>query len=511
MEDRESPDRLAPAILGLVALLYLYFPNANPALFTPNDLSRIYLTQAIVEEGRFEIDRAVARHGPSIDLAYFGGHYYSDKAIGVSLLSVPVYGLLWTLGGGALGEREILPACRAVVVTLPSLLFVFWLLRRWRGEGSLGRVLVLGLALGTSFFPYAIDFLGHSLQTALLFWIYWRVAEEPPARPSPAYDAVTGALCAVAVLVDYTSGVFVVLAGLYLLWKNRSAAQLAWLTAGALPLAAVLLVYNYLCFGDPFDLAYNHMLMEADRVNRTTGFFGIGLPRPPAVWGLTLGLSRGLFVHSPVFLLLVPALWALGRPWRWEGRHVLAGAAALAYFWLNASLIDWQGGWSLGPRYLMPLFPFATLLVLRGAARESAARRRRYLLFAVAAVTWSGLLHLAGAGTWLHPPHAPLRFATAEMAAYMLAHGVAGQNLGLLLGLGGVLSLVPAAALFATALALGVRTETRRARLRLAGAAAGAAALLVAAMAAAYAAMDAEQIEMTRSLTAWVVRSLHGV
>lgn len=508
MEGRERPAGVVTALLALVAVVYFYFPNAHPAFFTPNDLSRIYLTQAIVEEGRFEIDRAVERHGPSIDMAYFDGHYYSDKAIGVSLLSVPVYALLRSLGN--LGEREILPYCRVAVVTLPCLLFVGWLFRRFRGDGALGRVLVLGLALGTSFFPFAISFLGHALQTALLFWIYWRVAEEPPEMPKPGHDAATGALCATAVLVDYTSGLFVVLVGLYLVWKNRSAAQVAWLAAGALPIAAILLGYNYLCFGDPFDLAYNHMFMESDRVNRTTGFFGIGLPRPEAVWGLTLGLTRGLFVHSPFLLLLLPALWRLGRPWRWESRHVLAAAAALAYFWLNGSLIDWQGGWSLGPRYLMPMLPFAVLLVLRGAARESEARRRRYLLFATAAVAWSGLLHLAGAGTWLHTPHAPLRFATAEVATHMLAHGVAGENVGRLLGLDGAWSLVPAAGLFLSALALCAWTEPLRARLRLAAASAAAASLLLAASVAAHAAMDDEQIAMARSLTEWVVRALHG-
>ena len=502
--ERREPKAVWLALAVLVAAIYLYFPNKQTVFFTPNEFSRIYLTQAIVEEGTLRIDRAVERDGETVDMARFEGHYYSDKAPGVAFFGVPVYFVFRALSGGTFTERDLLPVCRSLVVTVPALLFLAVLFRRWAGHGSLGLVLGVGLAVGTSFFPFAISYYGHTLLAILLFWIYWRVTAADEG--GPAHYALTGLLCGTAVLVDYTGAVFVALVGLYLLWKKRSAVPLLWLAAGSAPVLALLAAYNYQCFGSPFDLAYNHMVSERDQVHRTTGFFGIGLAAPEAIVGLTVGLSRGLLVYSPFLLLLGPALWTLGRPWRWEARDVLAASAIAAYFWLNASLIDWQGGWTLGPRYLVPIYPFALALILRGAARQSDAARRRYLAFAVFAVTWSGLFHLAGAASFLHTPGEPLRFPVPEIATYMFAHGLTLENLGLVLGLPGPWSLGPVLVIFAALLALSVKEEpAMRARAGLA--AALGALVLVAVFTLAYRTMSDEQVEKFRLLSIVVAQS----
>ena len=496
--------------LGLAALiagLYLYFPNSHTIFATPNELSRIYLTRAVVQDGSFEIDRSVQESGESIDMAFYQGHYYSDKAIGVSLLATPIYALFHTLSAGTLSHRELIPVCRRVVVTLPAIFFLAWLLWRWNDEGALGRTLVLGLAVGTPFFPFALSFYGHTLLAVLLFAIYWRLAESPQETATFRTHVVTGMLCGIAILVDYTAGLFVAFAGLFALVRHRSIPQIAGMAAGALPLLAILAVYNWHAFGHPLDLAYNHMLMENDQVNRSTGFFGIGLPSQEALWGLTFGLARGLFIYSPFMLLLIPALRALIRDRCWQPKDLLATTAIVGYFWLNVSLIDWQGGWTLGPRYLAPIYPFALLLILRGAARESASVRRRYQLFAAATVTWSGLFHLAGVGTWLHSPTAPMRFPVPEVAAYMLRHDVAAENLGQRIGLDGAWSLLPAALLFIAALTASGWDAAKARRSWLAASALGGAVAFLLVTTTAYRTMGDEQIARAQSFTQLVFRS----
>ncbi|PYQ45554.1 MAG: hypothetical protein DMF77_03845, partial [Acidobacteria bacterium] len=37
---------------------------------------------------------------------------------------------------------------------------------------------------------------------------------------------------------------------------------------------------------------------------------------------------------------------------------ITCGAIVLAYLLLNAGLVDWHGGWAMGPRYLIPAIPF---------------------------------------------------------------------------------------------------------------------------------------------------------
>jgi hypothetical protein len=55
-----------------------------------NELSRALPLLSFIEEGALHID---ARHQLTGDKAFVGGHYYSDKAPGTTLLALPVYAL----------------------------------------------------------------------------------------------------------------------------------------------------------------------------------------------------------------------------------------------------------------------------------------------------------------------------------------------------------------------------------------------------------------------------------
>ena len=57
------------------------------ALRSPNELVRVYLTRALVDEGTVAIDTPVRTFGPLADLARRDGVTYSDKAPGLSLLA----------------------------------------------------------------------------------------------------------------------------------------------------------------------------------------------------------------------------------------------------------------------------------------------------------------------------------------------------------------------------------------------------------------------------------------
>ncbi|MGQ9667422.1 MAG: hypothetical protein ACUVWB_08915, partial [Anaerolineae bacterium] len=81
-----SRERWCQALLGLLLLFsYSYFP---PRRVDWNQNGRMDLVLAVVDQGRLAIDDYVGNTG---DYAHFGGHYYCDKAPGVSFLSVPFY------------------------------------------------------------------------------------------------------------------------------------------------------------------------------------------------------------------------------------------------------------------------------------------------------------------------------------------------------------------------------------------------------------------------------------
>jgi hypothetical protein len=69
---------------------------------------------------------------------------------------------------------------------------------------------------------------------------------------------------------------------------------------------------------------------------------------------------------------------------------IVCGAIALLFFWLNTSLVDWQGGWAMGPRYLVPCLPFVALLA------GGLPWRRWLLAIAGVLVAYSFVAMLAG-------------------------------------------------------------------------------------------------------------------
>ncbi len=159
----------------------------------PNELSRVYLTQAIVERGSLDIDEEVRGGiGEFSDLARYDGHYYSDKAIGISLLGVPVYAAARALVGRSLPTESVILLCRLAVVTLPTLLCFGLLLERSRPEESFERLLLLGLFAGTSIFPLALSVMGHVPMAILLAVTFWRVMLQPAETRAPRWHALNG-------------------------------------------------------------------------------------------------------------------------------------------------------------------------------------------------------------------------------------------------------------------------------------------------------------------------------
>src|SRR5262249_50552335 len=90
----------------------------------------------------------------------------------------------------------------------------------------------------------------------------------------------------------------------------------------------------------------------------------LGLRRPAAARALALlwGRHRGLLFYAPVVGLVPFGLIALAARRYW-GLAAVSLAGMTAVFLVNVSYPGWTGGWSPGPRLLVPLLPFAMLPV----------------------------------------------------------------------------------------------------------------------------------------------------
>lgn len=184
-------------------------------------------------------------------------------------------------------------------------------------------------------------------------------------------------------------------------WKRREPRALAIFGGPLLALGLGLMAYNAWRFGSPFESGYG---AQADRA-----FFSF----PPLV-GLFLvlfSLGKGLLPCNLPLLGLLALPGSERRPPRPESWLFCALLASLALPCSFAA--GWHGGWSWGPRYLLPAI--GPLILLTGFAWESIERRPRPVRLLLRGSAALGLLLAAGGvaapvhGWWAAAFHAAER------------------------------------------------------------------------------------------------------
>src|SRR5262249_42526827 len=145
---------------------------------------------------------------------------------------------------------------------------------------------------------------------------------------------------------------------------------------------AIYLAWNTYLFGDAFNFGYPE---TADRGKRINGF---ETPLLVGLAGFLLSPGKSIFVHAPLAVVAVATVPRLARLDR--GLAFLAFAMPVSYLLLYARYTQWEGGYCVGPRYLLPTLPF--LLFALGAYLDDddpAARRRVLVLAAAGALVQS--------------------------------------------------------------------------------------------------------------------------
>jgi hypothetical protein len=357
--------RLAALVFVLVLAGHAYFYNGTGW----NQNVRLDAVYAFVEPGddqfSFRIDRFIEDPEEGLnsgDWARAGGHYYSNKPPGSSVLAIPPYFVLYhlerALGGdpasfrtASLNAYALTLALGACLTAVASVALLALRRRFWPGRATDALAAVLVYAFATLVFPFDTQFWGHTTTAALLLLGYFFLI-----RAGRRSAAAAGALLGVAVAVDYLAAVSLGIAVVYLAARRAERSRILPLLAGAAPLVLALLVYQQVYFGSflttPF--ARTNPMLEND----------FGLPSPTAMFQLLFERHYGLFVYTPVLLLSVVGAVQL---WRAGGRPLalLAGSNVLASLVAVSSLEGAYGGQTAGPRYLIASLPFWCLLLPR--------------------------------------------------------------------------------------------------------------------------------------------------
>jgi hypothetical protein len=213
----------------------------------------------------------------------------------------------------------------------------------------------------------------------------WTRLRRPPAATLAGAGAAIGCAVLTRVALAPAAACLAAIAFLAIVGRARGVRPgwpLSAVAAFGLPLALAALAFfgvNLLRFGDPLETGYGAAIHGA-------GFFE---PRPwTGLAGLLLAPGRGLLWMAPGILLLpLGAVQAHRRdehllPW------VVLGVG-LCVLVPTAFLHGWHGAQTYGPRYLLPLLPFAWVLVALALDRYGRRGVRRTL---AALVLWGGLV-----------------------------------------------------------------------------------------------------------------------
>jgi hypothetical protein len=435
--------------LAAIALVYLYVVPYFPRIHSANELPRAYLVKAIVDDHTLAIDRGVARWGATADVSPSGGHQYSNKAPGSSLLAVPAYAAVRAVAGEPSLHATIW-LCRVAAGIAPMLAFLCLLsgfLARFAPDPGVRRLVVVGYALGSLAMTYSILFYSHQLGAICIASAWILALDAAEGRRGLGAMAAAGALAGAAPLVDYQAVFAALPVAVHVVLRLPRGARLraiAIATAGALPPIAGLLAYHAVCFGSPWRTGYDASTTFAGFHQH--GFLGITQLRGEALWGSLFRPDNGLITLSPWWLLAIPGLVALWR--RGERATALVTASvAVIYVLFISSINFWRGGWGVGPRYITAMLPFL-LPAVAAQLQAWTTRPARWLwLGAAAGLIGVGVcIYVLSTATFPYWPDSvadPLYDVTFRL----LGDGAVAANLGSALGVGGVAGLVPYLAL----------------------------------------------------------------
>lgn len=343
-------------------ITYAYFFHKDAGY---NVNTRISLVYALVDQGTFRID---AYHDKepyyTMDKAYYNGHYYSDKIIGLSLLGAIPYtalrlvGLLFNISLTPDVSRYVIRVFTTSLLAAACAVVLFRLLLLFGATSRQSLLLVFICGLGTLFLPYATVFYPYlpALFFVLISYrILLRYRLEQRFDEAPLFLA--GLALGTALLCEYIIGI-VALGLVAYVFIHLRARQHIWryLMGSMVPLIPFLL-YTLSCFGR-VTIPYKYEVDKIFAVGMGQGFLGITSPNMHVLYYITIHPYRGIFFSAPVLLLYFLGVIPMTKDRRFRSDAVLALYIVAGYLLFNSSYYMWWGGWAVGPRFLIPMIPF---------------------------------------------------------------------------------------------------------------------------------------------------------
>jgi hypothetical protein len=327
----------------LVMILVVYFFTAKGYPEIPDTSPSIQTAEALVLRGGLDIP-------PQQGSTYQGrdGRSYSKYGIGLPLYYIPwvIAGLIIhrATGASSVEWNGFLVSFSNIPFAILTLYLFARLLRFLKINERTIVLLVIAIGVGSLCWRYAVYGFSEAIQTALLLLSVFGVWRETRKGV-----LVGGVGFAALILIKLVHAALLPVFLIYLLIRDRQPYQRriyeALIFAAPVLLALCLIAaLNNLRFGNPIESGYGS---EASKF--------IVAQVEWTVPKLLVSFDKGLFVFCPVLILGFFGWIPFFRQRPYEA--ALCAMILIAYILLAGAWYGWGGGWSWGPRFLVPTIP----------------------------------------------------------------------------------------------------------------------------------------------------------
>jgi hypothetical protein len=382
-----------PALWLTIVLAAFYILLGNGRTTSGDGEAMLQVTRALAEQGRFDLApnilapvETILADSEDLQIPYTvvgrNGLTYAKYGLGQSVVALPLY----TLGMMGRAITGSLSAPRFAAVMLNSLLtaitagLLLVLSRELEYSTRAGITLALAYAVCSPAWAYTHTFFSEPLVTLCLV-AGALAAVRFSQREQIRWLVLMGSILGLALLTRINAVAALPALGLYLAltWRarqtsTRSIIQQATAALIAFGLGAGLMVlYNIYRFNDPLDFGYRTS-------NWQTPFYR-------GLYGLTLSPGKGILWYAPVIVLGLASFRPFAR--RWPREAWLCAGVPLGYLLFHSAYTYWEGGWSWGPRLILPALPF---ILLPASAILDHRRQRPAAELALALILVLGLV-----------------------------------------------------------------------------------------------------------------------
>jgi len=337
---------------------------------------RYALTASIMQDHSLTLSKSLAKFS-SPDVVLYKKKFISVFTPGISFLGVPFY---------ALGQLVALPQLFSylpiLLTSIANIFLIMVLSKRVGSDYYTGLFAGLIFIFGTNALAYTFTFTQHTTSTMLILLALINATE----KRTLFNDIIFGAIYGISPIIDVPNVILLAPIGIYILLKHLyvspSIREIIFslkktsigLLIGCLPFLLLFGWYNYATTGSATKIAqligntnYFTVAVQNKTVQRnapvklekgTLPPVGIDIPFKTrnllnGIYILLLSDERSWIYYCPIVLLGIFGIWkAYGHDTK--DLITLSVAVILVDILLYAMFGDPWGGWSFGPRYLIP-------------------------------------------------------------------------------------------------------------------------------------------------------------